>query len=362
MLSAANHISSLKDKGYEFAATINSEPYFQEYLNDRSKYIYTGAIGKLLPFVFSAGVESHAVDPFNGLSSSMLSSAVTSLIEGNTELCDAYRDSVSPPPVCLKQYDIKPLYSVSVPCYSYAYYNYFTLASSPDGVLKKMNNVCTAAFDMVIDRHKKNLYDYSSIKHAGTPELNIEPKVITFEELAGILKGKNISVQGILEKYREIDLDTRDMTAYMVVDMLKYVPDLRPVMVIGFAPPYYPHRCCNEKYKKVMDICSDVIKLSMGSYHEPLIHRDFFPGLCDLSYLGFENPGQYNALERNMPAFNISYRLPVDALSSIDIAGINIGVMGKDAHKNTERLNISYSTKVTPGLVLYAITRLLDDV
>lgn len=360
MLSAVKYISELKNKGYEFTGVINTEPFLEEYPGDDNKYIYTGTIGKLLPFVSTAGLETHASDPFAGLSSSLLSSTIINNIENNTTLCEKYGNAVSPPPVCLKQYDIKELYSVSTPSYSFAYYNYFTLHSSPDDVLCNVKKICLNAFDEVLIKIKEAAKKYSYLSGKEIPDMTITPCVMTYDELVNLLQSRGISSENMKQKYKDCRMDTRDITGYIIMDMLKAVPDLRPVVIIGFAPPYYPHRIPGSKHKNILDVCHKVIERSREIHNKDLIHREIFQGLCDLSYLGFENPNEYHTLEYNMPVFNMSYSLPVNYLSSIDIGGINIGVMGRDVHKYTERLNIPYSMNVTPDLVLYAINELLS--
>lgn len=359
MLSAVDYLSYLKDVGFEFSGAINSEPYFEESSED-NRYIYTGTIGKLLPFVFFAGLETHVVEPFTGISSSLLSSITTYLMEANTDLLETYGSCTAPPPVCLKQEDIKPLYSVSTPSFSYAYYNYFTLVSSPSDVLDKMEAVCLKAFRLAVEKmdeeHKR--FSHHSGKKPKTADIKIN--VLTYSKLCKLLEEKNIYVQDIKDAYEGRNMDTRDMTACIIMDMLKLLPSLRPAAIIGFAPPYYPHRIGCKNFHKIMDVCSKAIDRSRSIHNEELLHRDVFPGLCDMSYLGFQNPDDYFALESDMPVFGGAYKLPVKSLSDIDIGGINIGVMGRDAHKNTERLNMPYSFNVTPDLVLHAIMELLS--
>ena len=359
MLSAVNYLSYLKGKGYEIQSVINSEPYFEEFPGDENKYIYTGSVGKLLPFIFFAGVETHVGEPFNGISSSLMSSITTSLIEGNTQLCESYGCYTAPPPVCLKQEDLKSLYSVSTPCYSYAYYNYMTLTSSPEDVIDKIKGVCEKAFDMALDKMKIESGKYSALSGKKVPGLNLKANIITYDELCKLLENRGIDIEHIKNKYKNSKLDTRDLTSAIVSDMLKFIPELRPIMVIGFAPPYYPHRKADTNSSNILDVCHKVMERSQNVFNERLSHKEFFPGLCDLSYLGLENTDDYYTLKSNMPVFGTSYNLPVDALSNINIGGMNISVMGKDAHKYTERLNMPYSFKVTPDLVYYAIMEFL---
>lgn len=359
MLSAVNYLSSLKDEGYEFQAVINSEPFFEEYPGDRNKYIYTGTIGKLLPTIFFAGIETHAGEPFNGISSSLLSSITTSIIEANTELCENYGDYTAPPPICLKQMDLKKLYNVSTPSFSYAYYNYMTLKSNPADVINKLKHICLTAFDKALNKMTCEVLKYSEITGRKTPSLSIKPNVMTYEELCMVLEEKGIDIDVIKSKYKNCNSDTRDMTANIIADILKLLPELRPVIIVSLAPPYYPHRLAGKEFKNIIDVCSKVIERSKKLHNEELLHREAFPGLCDFSYLGLEDPDSYYTLKANMPVLDLAYNLPLKALCNINIGAVNIGVMGRDVHKYTERLYMPYSFNVTPDLILYAIKEFL---
>jgi arginine utilization protein RocB len=254
---------------------------------------------------------------------------------------------------------MKSLYSVSTPNFSYAFYNYMTLTSSPKDVIEKIKRICSKAFDMTIEKMNSESKKYSSMSGKKVSLPDMKPNVIAYEELCSLLENKNINTNDIKEKYANSGLDTRDMTAKIIADFLQCIPEIRPVIVIALAPPYYPHRIAGDNFKNILDVCSKVVKRSETVHKDRLIQRDFFPGLCDLSYLGFDNPDNYYTLKSNMPALDGGYKLPVDALSNINIGGLNIGVMGRDVHKYTERLNMPYSFKVTPDLVLFAVKEFL---
>ena len=54
------------------------------------------------------------------------------------------------------------------------------------------------------------------------------------------------------------------------------------------------------------------------------------------------------------------YTIPLDAIASLNIPFVNIGPLGKDAHKYTERINIPYSFETDSKLVFEAVLSALD--
>jgi arginine utilization protein RocB len=52
-----------------------------------------------------------------------------------------------------------------------------------------------------------------------------------------------------------------------------------------------------------------------------------------------------------MPLWERGYDLPLSALQKIDIPGVILGPIGKDAHKITERVELNYSFNVLPFLL-----------
>ena len=142
MLASVEMLAALKnEKGLEYVCCIVSEPHFPKYPGDNSKYIYTGAVGKLLPVFYCVGKETHAGDPFSGLNPNLLTAKIIEEIELNPELSDVSASFRTPAPVCLKQSDTKNSYSVSTPAAAYTYFNFITVTSSPDEVLNKLKSI-----------------------------------------------------------------------------------------------------------------------------------------------------------------------------------------------------------------------------
>jgi arginine utilization protein RocB len=60
----------------------------------------------------------------------------------------------------------------------------------------------------------------------------------------------------------------------------------------------------------------------------------------------------------NTPGWGSVYRVALGELKALDIPVLNLGPSGKDPHKITERLRLSYSLEVFPGLLREAVLSL----
>jgi len=56
-----------------------------------------------------------------------------------------------------------------------------------------------------------------------------------------------------------------------------------------------------------------------------------------------------------VPGYRTLYELPLQALRKLDIPVLNLGPVGKDAHKHTERIHERYAFEVYPALLCKAV-------
>ena len=82
----------------------------------------------------------------------------------------------------------------------------------------------------------------------------------------------------------------------------------------------------------------------------------FFPSLTDSSYLKIDDDDEsIKILEKNFPKQDLFYPVPYQKIRELNIPGLNFGAFGKDAHKWTERVKISYSFEKLPKLMIETI-------
>ncbi|HNR04971.1 MAG TPA: M20/M25/M40 family metallo-hydrolase [Bacillota bacterium] len=364
MLASVEMLAALKnEKGLEYVCCIVSEPHFPKYPGDNSKYIYTGAVGKLLPVFYCVGKETHAGDPFSGLNPNLLTAKIIEEIELNPELSDVSASFRTPAPVCLKQSDTKNSYSVSTPAAAYTYFNFITVTSSPDEVLNKLMGISKKTFEEVL-HNIENKADRLQALTGSKPKLpSIKPMVITFRELYKMClevgeKEFDEHMESFVKKSPESDL--RELSVDIVREAHKFCPYRDPMIVLFLAPPYYPHSGARGQNGKIAEITTKIIKKANSKYGVNLYLEPFFPGLSDMSYLGLPDNIDVESLKTNLPLWGDKYTIPLDAIASLNIPFMNIGPLGKDAHKYTERINIPYSFEIASKLVFEAVLSALD--
>lgn len=364
MLAAVELLSRLKEeKELEYTCCIVSEPHFPKYPGDDNIYVYTGAIGKLLPVFFCVGKETHAGDPFSGLNPNLLTSKIIETIELNPELSDSIESFRVPAPVCLKQSDTKTAYSVSTPAAAYAYFNFMTVTSSPDEVLKKLKTLGEKAFIEVL-HSIENKADLLKTHTGSKPKLpSIKPMVVTFQELFAMCsdaRGKEFNeyMRRFINEYSVSDL--RELSIDIVKEVHKFCPYRDPMMVLFFAPPYYPHSVAVKDNSRIRGLVNGIVEKAKTEYGVNMSVEPFFPGLSDMSYLGLPDNISIGNLKANFPLWGDKYTIPLDTIAKLNIPFLNIGPLGKDAHKYTERLCISYSFNKAAKLVFEAVLKSLD--
>src|SRR5258706_10955496 len=108
MRGAAARLPSLAQEwGLEPVAAINLDSTTDRGDGRDGQVIYMGSVGKLLPSVYVVGRDTHAGAPFDGVNANLLAAEITRRIECSPELADMAAGEVAPPPVCLKQADLK---------------------------------------------------------------------------------------------------------------------------------------------------------------------------------------------------------------------------------------------------------------
>ncbi len=368
MLSVIPELIRLQDQeGYDYLALLDTDYMTSEYEGDESKYLYIGTVGKLMPSFYIVGKETHVGEGFKGIDPNQISSAIVNKINLNMDFSDVVEGEVAPPPISLKQRDLKPEYSVQIAKTSTLLFNYSTYVSAPDEVLGKMKAGALEAFQSTIDDLNTQYERFCKLSRREYRKLPWEARVMTYEELYNIVKSEmgdslDIRISKITDKMlKNKSIDQRDFSLKLVGEVHSLWSDREPVIIVYFTPPYYPHVYIEgnkPKEKALIKAVEDAVKTTESEYS--LVCKKFFPYISDLSYgAAPKDPKIIAALKDNMPGYGSKYELPLEDMQKLDLPVLDIGAFGKDAHKFTERIEMKYSFEVAPALVYKTIMNLL---
>jgi arginine utilization protein RocB len=365
MLEAVGFLNQLKQEhALDYSCCIVSEPHFPKYVGDKTNYIYAGTVGKLLPVFYCTGKETHAGEPFSGLNPNLLTARLIEKIEQNPDLCESDAGCTTPAPVCLKCADTKVEYSVQIPTSAYAYFNLITLKKTPLEIMDKMKALAVEAFKEVLEEVEIKADKWRRLTGDQLQIPAILPRVYTYSELYQLctkLHGSKLEQRLEEVIINSTNTDLRQLSIEIVQELCRHSPDRVPMIVLFFAPPYYPSCSGLDCYPITQGICEDVINRAKTQYNEPLQLQPYFTGLSDMSYLGLPNSINTEAISKDFPLWGNKYSLPLNMMSQLNIPFINIGPLGKDAHKYTERLCISYSFDMVSKLVMDTVKNIILD-
>lgn len=368
MLGAVNHLVELQNSGLEYVGLLVLEPSSSG-TNQADKSLNTGNVGKINPLFFFVGKETHAAHPFEGLNANTLSSELNNLMELNLEICEKVNGDVSTPPTCLKQIDLKDMYSVSTPLYAASYYNLQTLNTASDDLLRKLRGISQKAFENVLETIKTKHSAFEQMLNKELRPINIEPLVLTYQELYQKVKkvyngDLDVLLRTKIKEWKKEGHDIQTIAINLVKEVYDKYPDKVPMIIIGLAPPFYPSRNPDterENIKRYFSVVEDMTHYAQ-EHHNINIGKNAFGAITDLCYIELDNRIEADELFSNLLGIGDSYMLPLEGLKQLAIPGIVFGAWGKDVHKHTERVNIPYSFDIVPDLCRKIIHDLFEVV
>ncbi|MDR3280667.1 MAG: M20/M25/M40 family metallo-hydrolase [Synergistaceae bacterium] len=356
MLAAASYLAEItKQDGLEYLACIDLESTFAAGC-DAKPSIYLGSLGKINVFFYCHGRETHIGEYYEGFSAAPVISRINTILEGNPKYADSLRGVSYPPYACIRQIDLRKDYSATIMTKAFAFYGCLTATKLPTQILAELGDVAHAALRAAAER----------CTDGGVRRW--KPAVMTFEALLTLVKRKlGDAYPMFLERTLSAaggDQDERVRAACLVDAMVEEAALASPTVVIGFLPPWYPPRVNlgeTEDEKRMERIASEMVEETRALYGEAMEIRPLFEGVSDLSYCGFQGDiVELDLFARNMPCWGRPYSLPIEAFSELDIPILNMGPIGKDAHKNTERIHLPYAMEIYPRLLRTLVRKVAE--
>ncbi|MDQ3249156.1 MAG: hypothetical protein M3Q45_08110, partial [Chloroflexota bacterium] len=329
--------------------------------------VFMGSVGKLLPSVYIAGRETHAGSPFAGVNATFLAAAITQQLECNAGLTDTVNGETSPPPVCLKQTDLKTYYDVTTPVAAWSYYNLLTHGLAAGVMLDRLLGEVRAAVHEAILALRARARDYSTASGRPTTTLDVTPLILTFADLTAHAwhhdpTGVETALQAIEHEFAAnpaIDLPDYSRRIY---DALWRQSGLTgPAVIVGFASVHYPAAYVGEATHAERQLRRVVAKGAASVAHDfatTIKLRTFFPGISDMSFLG----GKLSEVDAALVAANTPTRrigsAAVEPIASLNLPTVNIGPWGRDYHQRNERVYAPYAFAVVPELIWRVVNAL----
>lgn len=340
--------------GLDLQAAINTDYTAPRFPGDTARYIYAGTIGKLLPSLFVAGVETHAGEPFGGFDPNWLAAEVTRRVDYNPDLCERSFGEVTPPPVSLRLGDLKEFYTVQTALYSWAYYNWFTFMQSPADVLARFRSLVTEAFADLLAEFGDRARRHAS--ESGTPAAQAAwaPQVLTYAELSELVAnraGPDFEQQVADRLMQDARYDLRTFSCRLTEELWRASGLQGPAAVVGFAQVYSPPVRL-ELNAPLVGAARAAAQSVMHETGMAIQVRHFFPYISDMSFLGCpDTPEALAVLRGSSPGWGRLYRVDHEAHARLNLPVINIGPWGEGAHTRNERVEKAYSFAVVPELI-----------
>ncbi|MDQ8057254.1 M20/M25/M40 family metallo-hydrolase [Bacillus velezensis] len=368
ILTSISELKRLKqEKHLRYLAAINNDFITPLYEGDTTRYIYTGAAGKLLPCFAIYGREVHVGDTLSGIDPNLIASEITRRIHNNIHMAENIEGELVLPPTCLYQRDNKEAYNVQTAVSSYVYFNYFIYEKTAKEVMDQL----TAVADEACRETEQKLSDYYDeyCERTSLPkkEMSWNVQVYSLEDYLKRLRNRGIDPAQCIEQtfktYEHLELRMRCFKA--VEELQKLDPEQGAKVIIFYAPPYLPHNYLKEESTRdrlLQHVIQEAVDKTAASTGETFVFKKFFPYLADGSFLSVhETDEEVSAFTDNFPGWDVIGTIPFKEIRELNIPSVNIGVYGKDGHKWTERVYKPYTFHVLPELIQQTTMHLLHS-
>ena len=361
-----------KSRGITYECLLCLEPNTRDIAGEKQS-VYIGSVGKCMPVALVQGLKAHVGTCFQGINAVSVLSRFLLKTEVSPQFADVYKGEMCVPPTWLYLKDQKELYDVSLPYRACGYINMLQFDTTPEQVMTQLKALAQEAFVDVIGTMQASCREIA--KKAGQqPDLSQIPsvnrcKVLEFSQLQALCREKDAAgFAAYYEKqYEEIrrkiqggEWNYPQATVEMMKRVLDFADMTEPVMVLGFAPPFYPafhsdrlpgKTGAGSAYFAKLQSVAMQVGTRLQRYH-------YFTGISDLSYCGSCTEYDHTKYYDNTPLWGDLYQVDFAGINELNIPSILFGPWGKNLHQRTERVHIKSLTEETPAILLAFINTL----
>ncbi|KXZ16998.1 M20/M25/M40 family metallo-hydrolase [Bacillus nakamurai] len=368
ILTSIPELKRLKqEKQINYLAAINTDFITPLFDGDTTRYIYTGAAGKLLPCFAIYGREVHVGDTLAGIDPNLIASEITRRIHNNIHMAENIEGELVLPPSCLYQRDNKEAYNVQTAVSSYLYFNYFIYEKTAKEVMDQLTAVAADACRETEQKLSDYYDEYCDRTSLPKKDLSWNIQVYSLEDYLRRLKSRGIDPEQCIEQafktHEHLELRMRCFKA--VEELQKLDPEQGAKVILFYAPPYLPHNYLKEESTRdrlLQNVIKEAVEKTAASTGETFAFKKFFPYLADGSFLSLhETDAEISAFTDNFPGWDVIGTIPFKEIRELNIPSVNIGVYGKDGHKWTERVYKPYTFHVLPELIQQTTMHLLQS-
>jgi arginine utilization protein RocB len=366
MKAAASMLQGyLDEKGLEPVAVFNLDSAVDQDSGEQGRAIFTGSVGKTLPFVFFIGKCTHAGAPFDGINPVLPASEFAIEVESNP---DAFQErqtvpgEEAPPPTILYFRESRTAYDVTTPPCVFCAVNVLSHIQNPEDIIETTGKIAKAAMDRSISmlRERASTLSRRVSGHFSLPAKT--PTILDFDEYANLAERMS---PGILDSARsfaakQFPHDKVQQTLSVLHSLLPFSGTEGPTAVVGFAPPYYARvEFDRGRYSGFLEMIRSEISSFSREIGKSMKLRPFFPGISDMSFLApSDNSEQRSYVRSQMPIEDASSS--EETRISIACPVVNLGPWGRDYHQMGERVHRRYSFEEMPILLCRLVRAALD--
>lgn len=349
----------LAQRGLAVGGAINLDVTSDQGDGAVGRAVYTGTIGKLLPFAFVLGQPSHAAYPFEGVSAALIAAEILRAIEGNPDLADTGAGDVAPPPIALEMRDLRTGYEVTTPDRLWLAFNWLYHSGTAQDRLDQFQDLVAEALERATTQFAVNARAFGGLSGAGMPQA-ATPRLLTFAELrAAALTDPVAEADFAAQEAALSHVDNPLTLSRALVEWLIERAGLTgPAVVIGVAGLHYPPASLDPQIEGHAALLHAIQKAEAAMAAETkLTWRPYFQGISDMSFLGQPARAGDGVVAANTPATRLIDRPAAD---SLEFPVVNIGPWGREFHQRLERVHAGYAFDILPRLLVQIVTAYFD--
>lgn len=392
----------------DYACLLDLEPCFDE---GGRQPVFIGSVGKMLPAVLVQGAKAHVVEAFKGLNAVGVLAQLFLETELAPEFAEICEGELCPPPTWFNLRDRKEGYDVSVPLRAGGYMSVLGFEKTAETLMERLVELGRKAFSEYLARmegQRRALEEMQGEREdgaeaagncgsgmddrgghcgsaaygaeipggcpSGIPCETIPPySVLEYRELADYCAGKYGS-EAFADWQREQQREAGEMiragrwsypqaTLEVMDRLLTWSKITAPVMVLSYAPPYYPAYHSDHLPGRAgagTGIFDQLARAAAG-YGVQLEKGNYFCGISDLSYCGGgEGPG-LTGYAANSPMWGGLYSMDSEAMKQFGVPALLFGPVGRDAHQMGERVKAVSLLEEVPSVLIKFIEQMFAN-